>query len=89
MSSQPASESRFAQLRRIESSRIFQTVVISIIILSALTIGAKTYELPPLAEQSLSLMDTGITLFFLIEILFRFAACTNKKRFLIDRKSVV
>jgi voltage-gated sodium channel len=84
MSSQPASESRFAQLRRIESSRIFQTVVISIIILSALTIGAKTYELPPLAEQSLSLMDTGITLFFLIEILFRFAACTNKKRFLMD-----
>jgi voltage-gated sodium channel len=84
MSSQPASESRFAQLRRIESSRIFQSVVIGIIILSALTIGAKTYELPPLAEQSLSLMDTGITLFFLIEILFRFAACPNKKRFLMD-----
>ena len=84
MSPQPATDSRFAQLRRIESSPVFQTVVISIIILSALTIGAKTYELPPLAEKSLSLMDTGITLFFLIEILFRFAACPDKKRFLKD-----
>lgn len=83
MSPQPAA-SRFAQLQHIESSRIFQSVVIGIIILSALTIGAKTYELPLLAEQSLSVMDTGITLFFLIEILFRFTACPNKKRFLMD-----
>jgi voltage-gated sodium channel len=80
----PATESRFDRLQRIESSRIFQIVVISIIILSALTIGAKTYELPPLAEKSLGLMDIGITLFFLIEILFRFTACPNKKRFLMD-----
>ncbi|MDI9244485.1 ion transporter [Marinobacter sp. CHS3-4] len=72
------------KLRRIESSRLFQGVVISIIILSALTIGAKTYELPPLAEQALSLMDWGITVFFLIEILFRFAACPTKKRFFMD-----
>jgi voltage-gated sodium channel len=84
MSSQPVTASRFAQLQRIESSRIFQTVVITIIILSALTIGAKTYELPPLAEKSLSVMDTGITLFFLLEILFRFTACPSKKRFLMD-----
>jgi voltage-gated sodium channel len=63
---------------------MFQSVVIGIIILSALTIGAKTYELPPLAEQLLMLMDNGITLFFLIEILFRFAACPSKKRFLMD-----
>ncbi len=84
MSPQPGTANRFEQLRRIESSRIFQTVVISIIILSALTIGAKTYELPPLVEQSLSLMDTGITLFFLIEILFRLTACPDKKRFLMD-----
>ena len=32
----------FNQLRRIESSTLFQGVVITIIILSALTIGAKT-----------------------------------------------
>ena len=84
MSDQPSPTTGFEQLRRIESSRIFQSVVIGIIILSALTIGAKTYELPPLVEGSLSVMDSAITVFFLIEILFRFAACPNKKRFLMD-----
>ncbi|WP_150910765.1 ion transporter [Marinobacter halotolerans] len=84
MSPQPRTLSRFAQLRRIESSRLFQTVVIGIIILSALTIGAKTYDLPPLLESSLTVMDNAITVFFLIEILFRFAACQDKKRFLMD-----
>ncbi|PHQ27373.1 ion transporter [Marinobacter guineae] len=76
--------SGFSQLRRIESSKIFQTAVISIIILSALTIGAKTYDLPVLAEQSLTVMDNAITLFFLIEILFRFSASPVKRRFLLD-----
>jgi voltage-gated sodium channel len=84
MSPQLRTVSRFAQLRRIESSRLFQTVVIGIIILSALTIGAKTYDLPPLLESSLTVMDNAITVFFLIEILFRFAACRDKKRFLMD-----
>ena len=82
MDMNPASS--FAQLKRIESSKVFQTVVIAIIILSALTIGAKTYDLPPLVEQSLSVMDNAITLFFLVEILFRFAACPLKRRFLMD-----
>ena len=82
MDMNPASS--FAQLKRIESSKVFRTVVIAIIILSALTIGAKTYDLPPLVEQSLSVMDNAITLFFLIEILFRFAACPLKRRFLMD-----
>ena len=59
MSAQPSPTTGFEQLRRIESSRIFQSVVIGIIILSALTIGAKTYELPPLVEGSLSVMEIG------------------------------
>ena len=84
MSPPSSPASGFEQLRRIESSRIFQSVVIAIIILSALTIGAKTYDLPPLVEGSLIVMDNAITIFFLMEILFRFAACPNKKRFLMD-----
>src|SRR5690554_3346470 len=76
--------SSFDQLKRIESSKVFQGVVIAIIILSALTIGAKTYELPPLVEQTLTVLDNAITLFFLIESLFRFAACPAKRRFLMD-----
>lgn len=74
----------FAKLRHIETSPAFQGAVIAIIVLSALTIGAKTYELPPLVEQSLSVMDSGITLFFLLELLFRFAACPVKRRFFLD-----
>jgi len=84
MSPEMSSVAGFNQLRRIESSTLFQGVVIAIIILSALTIGAKTYDLPPLVEQSLSVMDTAITLFFLIEILFRFAASPARRRFLMD-----
>ncbi|MCM0613165.1 ion transporter [Marinobacter sediminum] len=76
--------SGFEQLRRIESSKIFQGVVIVIIILSAMTIGAKTYDLPPFVEQGLTIMDNAITVFFLIEILFRFTACPVKRRFLLD-----
>jgi len=76
--------SSFDQLKRIESSKVFQGVVIAIIILSALPIGAKTYELPPLVEQTLTVLDNAITLFFLVEILFRFAACPVKRRFLMD-----
>ncbi|MCE0758322.1 ion transporter [Marinobacter sp. G11] len=76
--------SSFDQLKRIESSKVFQGVVIAIIILSALTIGAKTYELPPLIEQTLTVLDNAITLFFLVEILFRFAACPVKRQFLMD-----
>jgi voltage-gated sodium channel len=84
MSSASLSSSGSGLLRRIESSRIFQGAVIAIILLSALTIGAKTYDLPPLAERTLGIMDTAITLFFLVEILFRFAACPDKRRFFRD-----
>ncbi len=84
MSSELSPVSGFEQLRRIEASKLFQGAVIAIIILSALTIGAKTYDMPPLIEQSLSLLDNAITLFFLIEILFRFGVSQDKKRFLLD-----
>lgn len=84
MSLQPNPSIAFEQLQKIESSRIFQGAVIGIIILSALTIGAKTYALPPLVESSMAVLDNGITIFFLLEILFRFAACPNKRRFFMD-----
>nr|WP_236744376.1 ion transporter [Marinobacter similis] len=84
MSSELSPSSASEHLRRIESSKLFQGVVIAIIILSALTIGAKTYDLPPWVEQGLTGMDNAITAFFLIEILFRFAACPAKRRFLLD-----
>lgn len=84
MSAAPSNTSVLQRLRRIESSNLFQTVVIAIIVMSALTIGAKTYDLRPLYASALSVMDTAITLFFLMEILFRFSVCPDKKRFLLD-----
>lgn len=84
MSSDLSRFSALEQLRRIESSRLFQGTVITIIILSALTIGAKTYEIPPLVADILTILDNGITVFFLVEILFRFAVYADKKRFLLD-----
>ncbi|AZT85054.1 ion transporter [Marinobacter sp. NP-4(2019)] len=84
MSSELSPTNGFEQLRRIETSKVFQGAVIAIIILSALTIGAKTYDMPPLVEQILGVLDNAITLFFLIEILFRFSVCADKKRFLLD-----
>ncbi|MEM8562863.1 MAG: ion transporter [Pseudomonadota bacterium] len=68
-------------LRKVESSKIFQLSVIVIIIVSALTIGAKTYDLPPLVMRILVVLDHAVTVFFLIEILLRFAVCPDKKRF--------
>ncbi|MFN2287696.1 MAG: ion transporter [Chromatocurvus sp.] len=71
-------------LLRVERSTLFQGAVIFIIVLSAITIGAKTYELPRFANQLLPYLDNGITLFFLAEIILRFAACENRKRFFAD-----
>ena len=84
MSFESSTSSRLAQLQRIESSKLFRGAVIFIIVLSALAIGAKTYDLPPFLEQSLMVLDKGVTLFFLAEVLLRFAVCANKKRFFFD-----
>ena len=69
------------QLKKIDSSKVFQGLVITVIILSALLIGAKTHNLPDDVVYILSLLDTGITVFFVIEITIRFLAYQDKKAF--------
>ena len=69
---------RFETLR---SNKIFETFVILVIVISALMIGAKTYPIPYEAAQVLRLLDMGITIFFLVEILIRMAAEKNLKSF--------
>lgn len=64
-------QSRFEKLR---SNKIFEAVVISIIVISALVIGAKTYEETTQIEQWLLYLDIAVTIFFLVEILIRMAA---------------
>ncbi|MGD8914333.1 MAG: ion transporter [Candidatus Thiodiazotropha sp.] len=69
---------RFEQLR---SNKLFETFVILVIIISALMIGAKTYPIPTATAQVLRIMDIGITLFFLVEIIIRMAAEKSLKNF--------
>lgn len=69
---------RFEQLR---SNKLFETFVILVIVISALMIGAKTYPIPASVAQVLRLLDVGITLFFLAEIIIRMIAEKNLKRF--------
>jgi len=71
-------------LKRIERSRLFQWSVIFIILLSAISIGAKTYDLPAVAQEILPILDNSITYFFLAEIILRFVVCEDKKRFFSD-----
>ena len=56
-------------LYNLKESRIFQFVVISIIILNAITIGVNTYELSEFTKQAINYLDYSITIFFVIEII--------------------
>ncbi|MDO6445745.1 ion transporter [Colwellia sp. 1_MG-2023] len=69
------------RLKKIDSSPIFQWTVIGVIIISALLIGAKTHDLPAPAVHLLSVLDSAITVFFLIEIIIRFMATPKKNEF--------
>jgi len=64
-------QARFVALRE---NKLFETFVIGVIIFSALVIGAKTYDLSPAAQQVVMVLDTAITVFFVVEILVRFIA---------------
>ncbi|WP_068546873.1 ion transporter [Thalassotalea crassostreae] len=69
------------QLKRIDSSKAFQGVVIAVIILSALLIGAKTHDFPEKVITVLAIMDMSITVFFLVEIVIRYLASEDNKTF--------
>ncbi|SJN13905.1 hypothetical protein CZ787_12470 [Halomonas citrativorans] len=64
-------QARFEKLR---SNTFFETFVIAIIVVSALVIGARTYDEVSRFEQWLGVLDMAVTVFFLVEILIRMAA---------------
>ena len=70
-----------AKMEKLNESKIFQTVVILVIIISALTIGARTHQLPVNVIASLALADFLITVFFAIEIIIRYLATNNFRKF--------
>ncbi len=71
-------------LNQLHNNKIFEWSVVAVIILSALLIGARTYELPVYASTALKIADWSITVFFLLEISVRFLAAENKKTFFKD-----
>ncbi|RBP77990.1 ion transporter [Marinomonas rhizomae] len=78
------SGSWFATMKRIERSAWFQGFIISIIVIAALTVGAKTYSLPYGIDKAINYLDNFITVFFLVELSLRFIACDDKRRFFKD-----
>ena len=70
-----------ARFDRLRSNKAFELLVISVIIISALLIGVKTYPMPPLVERTIVILDWGITFFFMMEIFVRFLGEPEKKRF--------
>jgi len=65
----------------LKNNKFFELTVICVIIISALEIGAKTFQLSSAAISITSLLDTFITVFFLFEISIRFLTEEDKKNF--------
>ena len=66
---------------KIRSNKAFEIFVISIIVFSALVIGAKTYDIPENVLTVVGWLDHFITLVFLIEIIIRFLGEEHKRDF--------
>ncbi|MBE0494377.1 MAG: ion transporter [Thiomicrospira sp.] len=62
------------KLMAIRDNKAFEWFVISVIVLSSVVIGAKTYDISPNVLNLLAFLDVTVTLFFLLEILVRMAA---------------
>jgi len=61
-------------INRINNNKLFQFFIIAVIVLSALLIGAKTYDIDPAYVSILNYLDVAITYLFLFEIIVRFIA---------------
>lgn len=70
-----------AAAQRLRDNKIFELTVVSVIVISALLIGARTYPIPDIVVSLTRYLDVGITLLFLFEIVVRFIADDNKRRF--------
>jgi len=66
---------------RIRSHKVFELFIVSVIIFSALMVGAKTYNISDQFKLVLVWLDWGITLLFLMEITIRFLGEEHKANF--------
>jgi len=61
-------------INNINNNKLFQFFIITVIVISALMIGAKTYDIDPKYITLLGYVDKAITYLFLFEIVVRFIA---------------
>ena len=71
-------QSRFESLL---ANKAFEVFIMLVIMASALTVGAKTYDISPVAMGFLEVAAVAITIIFLIEISIRFMATHPKSQF--------
>ncbi len=71
-------QNRFEHIR---ANKWFEAFVVSVIVISALLVGAKTYELPAGFGSVTLVLDWFISAFFLTEITIRFLAERKKRHF--------
>jgi voltage-gated sodium channel len=77
----PMYDSLKSSLTRLKNNKAFELSVVAVIIISALEIGAKTFELTDSAVSITDILDIFITVFFLLELSIRFVTEENKKDF--------
>ena len=61
-------------LRALRHNALFEWFTVAVIILSAFTVGAKSYDIPQAARAALYFLDLLVTLYFVAEISVRYCA---------------
>ena len=70
--------------KKIRNSNVFSSIVIAVIVASAIYAGVSSYDISPEYNVYLDLFDYAITLFFLTEIIIRMISEQSLKKFFSD-----
>lgn len=70
-----------AALARLHNNALFEWATITVILLSSVNVGIKSYDLPPITQSLISFLDWGVTLYFLIEIAVRLTVADSVRAF--------
>ncbi|MFW6191564.1 MAG: ion transporter, partial [Thiohalospira sp.] len=70
-----------AVFHRIHHNKLFETFVIAVILLSAVLVGVRTYDVEPDFLPFINALDYGVTLFFLVELAIRMASAGKLRDF--------
>lgn len=68
----------------LRSNKTFELFVVAVILFSAVVVGAKTYDLPPIMLTVVAWLDSFITVIFLVELTIRFIGEEQKRSFFKD-----